>query len=178
MFGGGDRMTGVVRGDLWRWNGTTWTQLTPAGAGPAARQGAGVVFDPIRQQAVLLGGADQNDVPFGDAWTFDGAVWSQMANTPPNRSYHAMAWDAASQRVVAHGGTGIGTFGPTLRDDTWAWDGTARWHGGGGDDERGLDGAPVRAGAPTAQALGDLPRRVGAGVGSAAEGGAAADGGG
>ena len=125
VFGGGDRMTGVVRGDLWRWNGTTWTQLTPAGAGPAARQGAGVVFDPIRQQAVLLGGADQNDVPFGDAWTFDGAVWSQMANTPPNRSFHAMAWDAASQRVVVHGGTGNGTFGPILRNDTWAWDGTA-----------------------------------------------------
>jgi hypothetical protein len=37
---------------------------------------------------------------------------------------------------------------------------------------------PVRAGAATAQAPGDLPRRAGAGVGSAAEGGAAADGGG
>ncbi|MFO0448201.1 MAG: hypothetical protein ACK52I_05985 [Pseudomonadota bacterium] len=36
----------------------------------------------------------------------------------------------------------------------------------------------LRAGATAAQAPGDLPRRAGAGVGSAAEGGAAADGGG
>jgi hypothetical protein len=82
LFGGVDRMTGVVRGDLWRWNGTTWTQVTPTGPAPSARQGAALVFDPIRQRAVLLGGADQNLVPIGDAWTFDGVTWSPVANPP------------------------------------------------------------------------------------------------
>ncbi len=124
LFGGVDRLTGIVRGDLWRWDGSNWTQLTPTGATPPLRQGAAVVFDPIRQQAVLFGGADQNDVPYADAWTFDGVAWTPIAGGPPSRGYHSMAWDPIGQRVVVHGGLGVGPFGPVQLGDTWAWNGT------------------------------------------------------
>jgi len=124
LFGGADRLTGVVRGDMWRWNGLSWSQLTPGLAVPPPRQGAGIAFDPVQQRAVLFGGMDQNDLPYADAWTFDGVTWTPIASGPPSRGYHAMAWDAAGQRVVVHGGTGAGSFGPVQRVDTWAWNGS------------------------------------------------------
>ena len=82
------------------------------------------------------------------------------------RAHHLPTHEIHRQIALLEGGKEVAQETRVLR----------RRHDGGSDDERGLDGAPVRAGAATAQAPGDLPRRVGAGVGSAAEGGAAADG--
>jgi hypothetical protein len=50
----------------------------------------------------------------------------------------------------------------------------AGWHDRGGDDAGGVDGASLRASATAAEAPGDVPRGLGAGVGSAFAGGAAA----
>jgi hypothetical protein len=48
------------------------------------------------------------------------AIWTQVANGPA-RYGHAMAYDAARQRVVLFGGSSNGTqFG-----DTWEWNGTS-----------------------------------------------------
>ncbi len=61
---------------------------------------------------------------FGETWEYDGADWHRMtpANEPPARSYQAIVYDAARQRVVLFGGeTPSPAF--TQLDDTWEWDG-------------------------------------------------------
>jgi hypothetical protein len=60
----------------------------------------------------------------GDTWEWDGATWVQRAPlaSPAARQLHALAYDAARQRVVLSGGHSGGWF---HNGDTWEWDGVS-----------------------------------------------------
>jgi hypothetical protein len=78
--------TGQVVGGTWTYDGQTWTAQA---AGPPPRQGALMAYDPTTQQVVLEGGsttsanvsAPCNGGELGDVWTFDGAAWTEEAQT-------------------------------------------------------------------------------------------------
>lgn len=110
-------------GDTWLWDGTTWTNVSPA-ASPSARIVSAMAYDAARQCIVLFGGDEHigGGGELGDTWLWDGTTWSDAtpAISPPNRSGHAMAYDAARQRVVLFGGHDGEFFA-----DTWEWDGTS-----------------------------------------------------
>jgi hypothetical protein len=64
VFGG----TGsTVLGDTWRFDGTTWVQLS--GPGPSPRQLVSMVFDRRRAKVVLFGGYDFAGSVLADTWT-------------------------------------------------------------------------------------------------------------
>ncbi len=89
-----------------------------------AREGHAMVYDEARQRVILFGGgygAYTNSL--NDTWEWDGERWTQRtpATSPPARWGHALAYDAARQRVVLFGGYADGYL-----NDTWEWDGT-RW---------------------------------------------------
>ena len=54
-------------------------------------------------------------------------LWTQKEDIGPSPRYgHAMAYEAARQRVVLFGGSGFGGSGSSgLLNDTWGWDGAA-----------------------------------------------------
>jgi hypothetical protein len=120
---GGTGLNGSLR-DTWVWNGTSWTDVTPASpsASPSARFGAVAAYDAIRGKVVLYGGYDATG-PRDDTWVWDGAGWTDVsgANRPPARYAATMAYDAAHGRAVLFGG--IDSTG--ARSDTWTWDGLA-----------------------------------------------------
>ena len=117
--GGAD---GVGAGDTWVWNGTTWTQRSPA-TSPPARKGAAITYDSERDVIVLFGGIDDQGVRFGDLWEWNGTTWTQRVTpvTPPARFLAAMAFDATRNVSVLHGG-----HDGDDRSDTWEWNG-ASW---------------------------------------------------
>lgn len=144
MFGGaGSRYLA----DTWTYQGK-WTNVcTPeAGAcdcGPCPRAYHAMAFDSVRGQMVMFGGTD-GTTPLGDTWVMssdmqwqrrcasacstDGGVEGSAGDagacctSPPARSEHAMAFDAARGVVVLFGG--MSASGPL--GDTWEWDGS-RW---------------------------------------------------
>ena len=112
-------------GDTWTWNGTTWTQLSPA-TSPQARFYATMAYDPGSGQVVLFGGETVNSNFYvGDTWTWNGTTWTQQnpATSPPSRGTAAMAYDATSGQLLLFGGDGNGT-GFLFLNDTWTWSGT------------------------------------------------------
>lgn len=115
---GGAAVSGVpVYGDTWRWNGTTWLQLTTPVA-PAPTAYSAMAYDGARNVVVLFGGFTSNET-----WEFDGVAWHQRApaQSPPPRARAAFAWSPVAGKCVLFGGAGTTTqFG-----DTWTWDGTA-----------------------------------------------------
>ncbi len=123
---GGFVASGTPRlGDTWEFNGTTWTQVTPAVA-PSARSGHRMTWDPVRQHIVLFGGHIDGSTGFyqGDTWSYANGVWALLASTGPSaREGGALVWDPglSGGRVVTFGGLGANGN----RNDTWAWDGTA-----------------------------------------------------
>ena len=110
--------------DTWEWNGTVWTQRSPA-TSPVGRQGLAMAYDGSRGVTVMFGGATGSGI-LNDTWEWDGADWVQRIEngspgSPAARWYHAIAYDSSRHLTVLYGGL------PGGYDDTWEWNG-ATWN--------------------------------------------------
>jgi hypothetical protein len=57
-------------GDMWEWNGSTWTQVSPP-TRPTPRADASMAFDVSTEKMVLFGGSDLiGTVLLGDTWLY------------------------------------------------------------------------------------------------------------
>jgi hypothetical protein len=143
LFGGWDGDKALD--DTWVWRGAAWEEQSPT-RHPERRRDAAMAYDRARREVVLFGGVDQHslrttstpwatvrvypavlhqqgtEVYYRDTWIWDGRDWTQRtpAQTPSERSSHAMAYDAARKQVVLFGG--MSRDGHAL-NDTWVWDG-------------------------------------------------------
>lgn len=115
--------------DTWSWNGTGWSQLSPA-ASPAFCPSAEMVYDSANAQTVLVCGYDLS--PGGtqsQIWTYNATAntWTdRTAGTRPSgRQDYTLTYDPFAARVVLFGGRA--NNGPVL-NDTWEWNGaTNAW---------------------------------------------------
>ncbi|MGO8999979.1 MAG: kelch repeat-containing protein, partial [Polyangiaceae bacterium] len=86
LFGGSNGNAGpsAFLNDTWEWDGTNWTQFSPA-TSPPPREGpsAGTI-----DGTMVLFGGDNSTGFIGDTWQWNGATWTQLspANSPPGRS--------------------------------------------------------------------------------------------
>jgi hypothetical protein len=119
----------TYRQDTWEWDGTTWTEVTPAGAKPSPRQSPGLAWDRERDRAVLFGGGEYDGRdPVADTWEWDGGsrTWTERtpATSPEARQGHAMAFHPVRKTVLLFGGS----TGSQYLGDTWEWNGaTGAW---------------------------------------------------
>jgi hypothetical protein len=104
--------------DTWIWNGSTWSELSPA-TSPSARSGASMAYDPGTGQLVLFGG--YNSSGMNDTWTWNGTTWSELspATSPTARFGASMAYDPGTGQLVLFGGRNTSE----ALGDTWAWNG-------------------------------------------------------
>lgn len=111
-------------GDMYSWNGTAWTQLTPPTSPGSVYDGA-MVADPATSSVVLFGGRGADSQYVLGTWLWSAGNWSQATPTvsPPPRANANLAYDAATSTVVLWGGCCASTGAPF--QDTWTWNGTA-----------------------------------------------------
>jgi len=102
LFGGFSEGIELAPPDVWEWDGVNWTQV-PAPPGPSARYDHGAAFDARRNRVVLFGGKDSVGTLLTDTWEWDGARWQERPAPPASISDVAMAFDAASGRIVLVG---------------------------------------------------------------------------
>ncbi len=121
LFGGvGEGGEFGLLGDTWTYDGTEWTQQSPA-THPPVRNGASMAYDPAIGKIVLFGGEGVTSL-LDDTWTYDGSEWTQQspAAEPPVRTAASMAYDPEIGEMVLFGGAGeLPVLG-----DTWIYDGT------------------------------------------------------
>ena len=122
----------------------TWSQLSPSGTPPVARglHGTTGVYDPASNRMIVFGGRDGSGNNLNDVWVLLNANGlggaSQWVNlipngaggSPPARSGHAAAYDAANNVMFIFGGCS-GYCTPVL-NDTWML-----------SNANGLGGTPV-----------------------------------
>ncbi len=97
--------------DLWQFNlqSSTWSQVVPQGVVPAAG-GARAVRDEAGHRWLLFGGSKADGSFQTDVTVFDATVtpprFSKLttAGPGPETQLHALAWDAAHQRLISFGG--------------------------------------------------------------------------
>ncbi|TMG43443.1 MAG: choice-of-anchor D domain-containing protein [Chloroflexi bacterium] len=96
-----------------------WVQVS--NTGPAARGGAGMVYDSARQRSILFGGSDGSGSYFSDTWQYDGASWTQLQVAGPSARFLAlMAYNSARGVTVLYGGYNNGVI-----NNTWEWNGSS-----------------------------------------------------
>lgn len=118
---GGQGGTGALA-DTWVWNGTGWTDISPATTSPSTRSGPAMADDPLLGGLVLFGGL-HNGTSQNDTWTWNGTAWAPLttATTPPARDTGSLAYDAASSQLILFGGETltVGAGGGSILGDTW-----------------------------------------------------------
>jgi len=120
---GGTTHRGAVLGDTWTFNGSAWTQLSPA-TSPRARGATAMAYDQAAGNMVMYGGQVDNGVfPVG-TWIWDGTTWTQLSPSPtPPQVFSAFtAYDPAAGNIVLFGGN----QSTSLVHQTWTWNG-ATW---------------------------------------------------
>src|SRR2546422_9901499 len=131
LFGGFNNITGYLR-DTWTYDiaNTTWTNVTPGTMPPGAREGAGMVYDTVRDRVFLFGG-DGPAGYYGDTNEYNPTTTSWAGVTflrqPSPRTELSMTHDARTHRSLLFGG--ISQPGFVLHNDTWILDPgtTAGW---------------------------------------------------
>jgi hypothetical protein len=119
VFGGVSGFYGNKLGDTWIWDGTTWTQQSPA-TSPSARLGGGMVYDPTVGHVLLIDGAFNTSGPINEIWSWAGGTWTKVSS-PTNLTpviFTGYAYDTATQSTVVFGGY---AGGGVYTNATWTY---------------------------------------------------------
>jgi hypothetical protein len=143
IFGGVDA-AGVVKGDVYEYDGKAWYgPLTATGPGPRNNSGSGAAFvdaralvPAMRDRVVIFGGSStaDDDSPNDECWAWDGASWTSIctACTKLPRTAAALVYDPATGRAVSingWGGDGVWEIAGTIEHFGNAWLGSSQLPG-------------------------------------------------
>lgn len=119
LVGGYHGGGGYFLSETWTWNGSDWTEQSPAQV-PMSEEGPALAYDPGLEEAVLFGGWFGLD-PHDETWTWNGSDWTsrEPALSPQGRFGAAMAYDEAREQMVLFGGATIGA--PGRGEETWTY---------------------------------------------------------
>jgi hypothetical protein len=114
LFGGDDGVA-TYYNDTWIWDGSNWTEQSPASA-PSARGLSTMAYDAGLGSVVLFGGSDGAGGQDNETWLWNGTNWYQVrpVTAPVARWAAGMDYDPIAQTLVLFGG-----FGTHTLSDTW-----------------------------------------------------------
>ena len=106
----------------------TWTQLTPTGTLPTARNSHTAVFYPALHEMIVFGGVNSSGTALSDVWALALPVggtpsWTELSpagTAPAARLGHAAVIDEPNARMVVFGGCTGGSSTCAVVNDTWA----------------------------------------------------------
>jgi cysteine-rich repeat protein len=73
LYGGFFGSTSTTLGDLWEFDGTTWSKITFTG-GPGLQASGAMAYDPVSEHVILI---PVNGPSPTDVWDWDGTVWTK-----------------------------------------------------------------------------------------------------
>jgi hypothetical protein len=128
MYGGGLGPVSITWGVNSTWaydyNTNTWKEMAK---GPASHFGARLAYDAESDRIILFGGYNMSgNFYYNDTWSYDfnTDTWTEMkpSTSPPGRNYHAMTYDAKSDRVLIWGGSDVDGVKPVDDGSIWSYD--------------------------------------------------------
>ncbi|MCP4428465.1 MAG: hypothetical protein GY803_28610, partial [Chloroflexi bacterium] len=69
LFGGNDGT--IYYNDVWRYDGTDWSQVTTGGSPPPARTHHAIAYDSANDEILLFGGRNATGTLLADSWVLD-----------------------------------------------------------------------------------------------------------
>jgi hypothetical protein len=101
-----------------------WTQLSPSGTAPAAREEHSAVYDSTTNRLIVFGGTGNSGVPMSDVWVLTNAngmggtpAWAQLSPSGSlARTSHGATYDSLTNRMIVAFGDNSSAVGV---NDTW-----------------------------------------------------------
>ncbi|HEY5924927.1 MAG TPA: hypothetical protein VIV11_24770 [Kofleriaceae bacterium] len=121
LFGG---TVGATRSrSIWEFDGTTWTDRTPASGGPTAREKVVMAYDPVGGGMIVVGGPTV--ALAREVWRWDGSTWTALPSFSSDTEEYAaaIATDPVRGRVVLYAGKNETLIPGQSR--IYEWDGVA-----------------------------------------------------
>lgn len=123
FYGGRTLNTTVESAEIWEWDGSQWTHLTPASP-PVARGEAAIAFHSKTSESVMFGGFTHLGAIrlLPETHTWNGSTWTnkvQPAPAPSARAYGALSYDPKRGRALMFGG--YDTPSGILFNELWQW---------------------------------------------------------
>jgi hypothetical protein len=114
-------------GDMWQWDGSTWTEVLRST--PPLRRNLGLAYHEAAGVTVLFGGFHGTNCPSAftcdDTWTRDLSGWTQVTSGPSPRYTHSLAYDSVRRQLVMFGGRSNGGTcdggATSMCETTWTW---------------------------------------------------------
>jgi hypothetical protein len=112
--------------EMYRWDGSSWSKITPANLPPCVTQGR-MVYQKHDGRVVQFGGIC--GFLGGNTWEWDGSDWikNESRANPGSIFGHAMTYDTARLETILYGGTDF----DIERSSTWRYRGGGAWAIGG-----------------------------------------------
>jgi hypothetical protein len=113
---GGFPLNGLRFNDVWSWDGTTWTDVTPKDMPPT--DDASLVWNPQRGAITLL--VNRGYMRSVEVWEWDGAGWRSIPVTNPlsvRNGLGLVTYDAARSQLFEFGDSQGGVDTYVLRYD-------------------------------------------------------------
>ena len=126
LFGGNDGTT--YFNDVWRFDGSDWTQVTTGGTSPTVRTHHALAYDSTNDMILLFGGRDATGTLLADTWELNlsNDTWSQDTSSGPTaRMAHGLTYDPTNDNFVLV--SGASNDGDSILNDTWHYDSTSGW---------------------------------------------------
>ncbi len=117
---GGETQTSSTLGDTWKWDGTSWLQLSPANSPPPTAASA-LAYDTAAGHFALFGGRTASGVT-NATWIYGINDWTHIMPTisPAARQSHQIVYDQVRHEYLMFGGWS----GTSALGDTWTFDGS------------------------------------------------------
>ncbi|MEO6761561.1 MAG: LamG-like jellyroll fold domain-containing protein [Candidatus Saccharimonadales bacterium] len=122
--------TGMGDGEVWEWNGTSWSQI----GGDSLNGGWTTTIEEVDSMAAYGGylyaglGSGNGD---GQVWRYDGISWTKIGGTNLNSGWGTTYYNVYSLAVY-NGNLVAGLGRITGEGEVWSWNGTS-WSQIGGD---------------------------------------------
>jgi hypothetical protein len=120
LFGGWVVPDDLPPRDTWAWNGSSWRQVGDGAVSPPGGA-AGMAYDAIRRQMVLLVVVGRGTTATTETWTWDGARWQRQPQLDGPVG-PILAFDGRSRTVLS---AGERCTASGCNSETWSWDGAA-----------------------------------------------------
>ena len=117
LFGGWDSFKKSL-GDTWAWDGKNWEKVgsneTAPYYYPPPRSCQNMYYDTVREEIIMYGGCNENQVFFHDAWGWNGKQWENIdIQESPLASGAPIIYDSKSQSAIG--------FLAGQPSGTWIW---------------------------------------------------------
>jgi hypothetical protein len=117
LFGGWDSFKKSL-GDTWAWDGKNWEKVGVSDDlyyYPPHRSCQNMFYDTIREEIIMYGGCNENQVFFNDAWGWNGKQWEYIdILESPLASGAPIIYDPKTQSAIG--------FLAGQPSGTWIWD--------------------------------------------------------